>query len=552
MANKILTPFTLWEKFSDNLPLNETTLFNESINNAVYNYVYFSGRNVGVSRVRIYGIYAQQKNVKANTIIILPDVSGKVDVDLVSHFANRGFNVLSVDLAGKREGVSDFTVYPDKISYANYENSNNTFNSVPTTAKDTCWYEWCAVARYAVSYAKSKAPDAKIGVLGINNGANVAWQLTATDERVSASAFISGAGWIAYKGIFKHSEKDIVFGDERYRFIAGVDAHTYAQHVKVPVFFASTTNSDDFDSDRAVDTLQRVDNQNKCWFNFSVASKDVLDSESLNDIYLFFDKFISGKRVKIPTIPKISAEIDNEEIIYTVEVANSEEVESITLYSSDNDLNPTERVWYLQSTPISVQDNEYTFKRLLYGKVDFDISFAVVKYKNGFTLSSKFNYLEVQVESNSKVPSVIFSSSKMMTSFIVKNLKTKLFGEVFSAENLYDYVKGPYGIIGVNTKNTLISYSIKKFAGSINYNSFVKLDVYTPVPDTLNIKLSSVDGNEYFVSLNFGGSEGWENVNVPFSEFKTEIGMPIKNFEDIYCVTVYSQGSIIINNFLIL
>ena len=57
-------------------------------------------------------------------------------------------------------GVLDYTVYPDKISHANYDNSSETFNYVKTTAKDTCWYEWCAVAKYAVSYAKSKSPNA--------------------------------------------------------------------------------------------------------------------------------------------------------------------------------------------------------------------------------------------------------------------------------------------------------------------------------------------------------------------------------------------------------
>ena len=552
MANKILTPMTLWDKFSDNLSLNETKLFSESINNTVYNYVYFSGRSVGSSRVRIYGIYAEQKNVKANTIIVLPDVSGRVDVDLISHFANRGFNVLSIDLAGKQEGVSDYTVYPDKISYANYENSSTTFNSVPLTAKETCWYEWCAVARYAVSYAKQKSPNAKIGVLGIKNGANVAWQLTATDDRVNASAFISGAGWIAYKGVYKHLSQEIELNDERYRFIAGVEAHTYAQHVKVPVFFASTTNSDHFDCDRAVDTLQRVDNQNKCWFNFSVTSKEVLGSDSLNDIYLFFDKFIGGKRIKIPSIPKIKAELDGEEVVYSVEVSNYDEVESVTLYYSDNDINPSERVWFLQSKPFSIDNEVYNFRRMLYGKVDFEISYAVVKYSSGFTLSTRFNFQEINVQSNSKVPSVIFSSSKMTSTFVVKNEKTKLFGEVFSADNLYDYVKGPCGIIGVSTKNLLISYSIKKIADTISYNSFIKLDVYTAIPDTLSIKITLNDGSEYSVSLNFSGNSGWENVNVPFSEFKTDIGMPLKNFDDISTIAVYSLGSILINNFLVL
>ncbi len=552
MANKILTPITLWDKFNDRLSLNDTTMLSETIGNSVFNYVYFSGRSVGVSRVRIYGVYAEQKNVKANTIVILPDVSSGVDVELITHFANLGYNVLSVDLAGKREGVTDYTVYPDKISYANYENSDSTFNYVETNAKETCWYEWCAVARYAVSFAKAKSPTAKIGVLGIKHGANVAWQLTAVDNRVNASAFISGAGWLAYKNVFKYSFEDIKLDDERCRFIAGVDAHAYAQHVKVPVFFATTTNSDEFDVDRSIDTLQRVDNQNKCWHNFTSTSKNVIDSNSLTDIELFFDKFIANKRVKIPTIPKILAEVDGEEIKYFVEVSNPDDVVSVKAYASSNDLNPAERVWFLLSEPISSKNGEYVFKRRVYGRVDFEISYAVVKYKSGITLSSKFDYQNFNVYSNSKIPSVIFSSSNMVSNFIVKEVKTKRLGDVFSINKLYDFVKGPCGIVGVSTKNTLISYSIKKFATSLNSNSFIKFDAYTSVPDNLTIVLSSNDGNEYFTVIALDGNNSWNNFTTTFSEFKTKYGMPLKNFAEIYSMTLYSMGSVLVNNFLIL
>ena len=552
MANKILTPITLWEKFNENHSLNETTLLSETIGNAVFNYVYFSGRNVGVSRVRIYGIYAQQKNAKANTIVILPDVSGKVDIDLITHFANRGYNVLSVDLAGKRDGVSDFTVYPDKISYANFEKCESTFNYVENTAKETCWYEWCAVARYAVSYAKSKSPNAKIGVLGVRHGANVAWQLTATDSRVTASAFIMGAGWLAYKDVFKHSGEDIKLDDERCRFIAGVDAHAYAQHVKVPVFYVSTTNCDEFDVDRSLDTLQRVDNQNKCWHNFTCMSKDVLGIDSLIGIEQFFDKFVSNKRIKIPSKPKIYAEVDGEDICYYVEASNPEEITSVKVYASSNDLNPSERVWFLVSDLISKKDGEYVFKRRLYGKVDFEISYAVVTYSSGITLSTNFDCQELNVYSNSKIPSVIFSSSKLTSNFIVKQFKTKLLGDVFSMNNLYDFVKGPCDIIGVSTKNTLISYSIKKLIDGLNYDSFIKFDAYTSVPDCLTIILSSSEGTEYSVSLSLEGSEVWENFSLPFTEFKTSEGIPLKRFDDIYSMTIYSMGSALVNNFLIL
>ena len=86
----------------------------------------------------------------------------------------------------------------------------------------------------------------------------------------------------------------------------------------------------------------------------------------------------------------------------------------------------------------------------------------------------------------------------------------------------------------------------------MNYDSFIKFDAYTSVPDCLTIILSSSEGTEYSVSLSLEGSEVWENFSLPFTEFKTSEGIPLKRFDDIYSMTIYSMGSALVNNFLIL
>ena len=551
MSNEILTPITLWEGFDDSLPFKETVLKTETIGNANFNYFYFSGRSILKKRVRIYGVYAKQKNTKSDTIIILPSVSERADVNLVTHFASLGFNVLTVDLRGKVDGEADYTVYPEEISYANYETRGRTMEFVDDSAKNTCWYEWCAVARYAVSYAKANNPNGKIGVLGLKHGANVAWQLTATDDRVDASAFAFGAGWLAYKGVSKFSQEEIELDDERCRFIAGVDAHSYAQLVKVPVLYLGATNSPEFDPERAVDTLQRANNQNKSWHNFVNSSVDTLDSYCLNDVNCFFQKYLSAKRVKFPNIPKISLEVDGEDVIYTVEFSTALDVKSVHVYTSSNELNSSERVWFMPPLE-SASDGKCVFRRRLHGFVEFEIAYAVVKYNTGIALSSKFVFESVNVNSNSKIPCVIFSSSRLMTTFIVDNFKGKKLGNTFTLDKLREYVSGPLGILGVSTKNTLVSYAIKEFSNVLDGSSFIKFDVYTPVNDTITIKLLSKSGFEYLTSVNLAGQNKWQNLTIEFSEFKTDIGMPIKKFDDIYLISVSSNGGVAINNFLVL
>ncbi len=551
MANNILTPINLWDEFNSLLPLKETVLKSETIGNAVFNYVYFSGRQIGNERVRIYGIYAEQKNLDAGTIIIIPSVDEPLDADLVLYFSNAGFNVLAVDIHGKCDNVSDFTVYPSSISYANYVDCGRTFDYVDNTAKETCWYEWSAVIRYAVSYAKEKNPDGKIGLLGVKHGANVAWQVTAVDDRVDASAFLFGAGWRAYKGVFKNTQEEIELDDERCRFIAGVDAHSYAQLVKVPVLYLGATNNAEFDVERAVDTLQRVDNHNKTWQHFINVSIDSLDRYCLTDLEIFFSKFIANKKIKIPSIPKLTVEVDGEDATYIVDCADIDNVEKVQVFASSNDMNPAERVWFM---PLRVSSNDKTFKfeRRLYGVVDFEIAYAVVRYKNGMTLSSKFTFDKLNVKSNSKIPNVIFSSSRLLTRFMFKEIKVDLLSNVICDDKIKTYLSGPLGILGISTKNKLISYSIGKFADVLSERSFIKFDVFTSVPDVITIELNTKNGLTFSQSTTLTPCRKWQNLTINLNEFKTEIGMPIKDFSEINSICVSSKGDVAINNFLVL
>ena len=54
MANKILTPIALWKDFDDTLPLEEETIFEARAGGVVLREVFFSGRETGDGRVRIY------------------------------------------------------------------------------------------------------------------------------------------------------------------------------------------------------------------------------------------------------------------------------------------------------------------------------------------------------------------------------------------------------------------------------------------------------------------------------------------------------------------
>lgn len=551
MPNKILTPITLWQDFDDTLPLKETVIKTLPINNVDYNYLYFSGRQTDTGRVRIYGIYAKQKNNSLGSILILPDAKDEIDQELIFHFSNLGYDVLCVDLHGEGENFKDYTKYPSDVDYANYVKCERSFNFVDNTAKETCWYEWTSIARYSVSFLKSKNPNNKIGVLGIKQGANVLWQLSAMDKRVDASIFLFGAGWLAYNKLFKLEGNNIEIDDERTKFLAGIESQAYAQFVECPTLYLTTTNCNEFDSERAMDTLLRLKNLDDSYVNFITTAKAVLDQNSLKNCELFFEKYLLNKKVTLGQ-PEIEVAIDDEDILFNVTSTKKSEIEEVKVYVSFNDINPKERIWYNASFLSQNKSGTYKFTQRVLGNCETIIAFAVVKYTNGFTCSTRYCYKKANLNTSSVFPSLIFSSTKMPSNFVVEDIKGELYGNVFTVEDTYSLSEGPYGIFGITSENTLTSYAVRKLAPRLNDDSFIKFDIYLKTQDTLTVILNTLDDVKYSYVLPVNSSEEWQNIQLTFADFKSELGQSIKNFDKITSISVSVQGTLMVNNFIII
>lgn len=552
MSSSILTPLTLWQDFDDTLPLKEAVIKTLPIGGADFNYIYFSGRQAENGRVRIYGLYAKQKTEPLGSILILPDSKDSIDQELVLNFSNLGYDVLCVDYRGEFDNSTDFTKYPTDVEYANYLKCDRSFNFVDKTAKETCWYEWTSVARYAISFLKNKNPSKKIGVIGIKQGANVLWQLASMDKRVDASIFLFGAGWLAYKNLFKLEGNNIEIDDERTKFLAGIESQAYAQYVECPVLYLTTTNCDEFDSERAMDTLLRLKNPSESHINFVTNAKSVLNLKSLKNCEIFLAKYVSGVKLNLGQ-PKIEIDFDGEDILYSVSSTRKADITSVQVFSSFNDISPKERIWYNVLNYTKNKSGVYKFRQRILGECNMVIAFAIVNYSNGFTASTSYCYSKnVDYVTSSVFPSVLFSSSKMPTTFIVEDIKTELIGNVFSNDKLYSLKEGPCGIYGIYSENTLTSYAVRKIASRLNDDSFIKFDLYLKNNDTLTVKLITESKVEYVYTLPVESGEFWHNIQLPLSDFKSNLSQSIKDFDKITSISISSIGSFMINNFIII
>lgn len=569
LASKILTPSAIWKDFKGDLPLKESKINEMTYDGISYTEVYFSGRETETGRVRIYGLYARPvvfpKSRKPGGVLILPDFSETVNLETVNHFAKQGYCVLMVDYRGDYEGVQNHTNYPTEIDYANYIKTGENLFKVPLTAKQTCWYEWVAVAKYALAYLKSKPEIGKIGVIGIKQGGNVGWQLCANEPRVSCFCPLFGMGWQAYNKIFKHSgdEKELVMDDERYRYLGGVDAHAYAPHVSCPVFYAAGTNSSDFDCDRAMDTVARVKENVFCSFNLAPRFKNVIDKRCDDSLAVFLKRYLAQdganvERYYMPASPQLSVALgddDKRTVFAKVEPDCFEKLHSVTAYLSEGIVDPSKRNWVTMTAVNKRESGVKYFKTTLGGGCDFVTAFVVAEYKNGFSVSSRIVSKKIEGEQPLSTKMLYNSKSGTDSFTVLEEEKHSLGGVFFLEPRGVELVECASGITGVLSPFGLLTYKIGEKRFVFDERSIVKLDVYCEEFTCLRISLTTDEPEgltDYSVTVNLKGSTVWQNVQVTFSELKSEKRLSIKDFSTVVALKIKAESRFAVNNVLLI
>ncbi len=565
-VRKILTPSAVWKDFNSDLPLKESKVNEMTYDGISYVEVYFSGRETESGRVRIYGLYARPQplpmNRKLGAVLLLPDYKETINLELVNHFAKMGYAVLMVDYRGDVGESTNHTNYPTEIDYANY--GKEDMFRVERTAKETCWYEWVAVGKYALSYLKSRPEVDKIGVVGIKQGANVAWQLLYNETRVSCFVPIFGMGWQAYKNLFKCESGDITMDDERYRWLGGVDAHVYAQYCQCPVLYLAGTNNSDFDCERGVDTLARVSKEIKCSFNYTPRFRDAINKKSADDIALFLKKYLTkagaaSDRLYFPESPTVTLAFseDFRSVFAEVSTDETDKLKSLTLYLSEGIANPSWRNWSVMQ-PVknkNTADKKY-FKQQLGGGVPFVHVFAVADYKNGVSVSSRIVYKKLEKPSPVTLANMLYSSRNGVDCFTVYDEKSTSIGKILFCENGgIELAECANSITGATSRYGLLNYRISENRFTPNLRSIIKFDVYCEDYTALNFSVMIDEGGvlvPYSSKVELKGSKVWQKVQIDFASFKNEQRMSIKNYEKIVAVKIDAESRFAVNNLLLI
>lgn len=559
MINTILTPTVIWKNFALPDTICAQILNIETTAGFTTSKLIFEGRKVKDGAVKIYAELSRDEKLEScPVVLLLEDFSINQDKTLANDLLKKGFAVLTVDLAGKMEDKEFFTSYPESLNYANYENAKDELYTVKSNAKSTCWYEWCAVIRYALKYLKNQPWVTSVGGFAISDVATTLWHVAGTDKNLDSAVFALNSGWQGYKGLYKFSgEVDPQFSDERYMLIAGIDAQSYAMHVTCPTLLLCATNSDKFDLDRACDTLCKMPDGVYSAVHYSINQIDRIDFDAYNNAILFFNKYLQKQDLTLPSDLEIKADIIDGKI--EIDISTEEKgVAEIEVYLAQEHFSPELRGWHKIAVE-EVGGGKYHATYLPFAQSGLFTLFATLKDKNGFIICSNVigrRFKEEEIESTYK-NTILYSSRKENAHTIFASARSAQENpngvNVFNKDNVV-VKKGPMGIEGVGCNGGLLSFIIGSKKYKPTDGAMFMIDVYAKEQATLTIKLiTNYFGNkvEYLYNTNVLGGEVWHNVQIDMNKFKTVEGMSLKEYSKVEAIEIdVKETEFLINNAL--
>ena len=555
ILSNILTPLAIWKNFSATSDLAPEILCDYTEEGIRYEEVAFNGRKTDDGTVRIYGVLARSDASPSKFgVIIMADSKSAIRKDLLKFFTDRGYAALQVDYAGEREGVEKFTKYPASVGYANDVKSGRYKYFVDENAEKTSWYEWTAVGIYAKKYLEQRLGGSDIGLIGIRDGGEIAWKL-AVAEQFSCAVMISACGWKAYEGYGKFENAEPKFDDERYRFVAGIDSQAYAPYVRCPVLMLCTTNDPEFDYDRAYDTFSRInpEYQGQSAITYSVNCDCRVDTKSTQDLFMYLDSFVKGRRVFIPKPVEMGVVVDEKSNL--VIKASCDELgilEDCGVYVAEDCAESAYRSWAKVPFKRNVNSHEREFFVNIYEKTKLLFILGYAVYSNGFTVWSKLTVKKISGKfRNSRAKSRIMYSVKGSDSFGVGDLAENSVGGVFIVDGCVmpklvqaQGLNGIYSPCGLYTSR---SYS-PQFAPDAD--SILRFDICPDVDGKCAITLDcGKETGVYRLKVKVVGGV-WQKIILESKLFKNADGMPLESFAECRSITLMCGVKYALNNLM--
>ena len=542
----IVSAISLWKKFDLSNPLGASEWGIENADGMRRSHISYYGHKTEEGSVRIYARFCRPEgDGKRPTILFLGDAGEPVNEEILTYFTQKGYAVLAPDYSGKTssdgEGVLR-TVYPASLEYGNFEKAQGLDSLRDLETDKTAWFEWTYVALYSVAYLKNREDVGEIGVVGVRKGGEIAWQVMLSPD-IKCGVPISAAGWRSFAKIAKFGD-DIAhnLSDDRHRYIAAVEAQSYAPYVKCPVLMLSALHDKTFDCDRAYDTYSRIGNTDGNALAYSMESGGCIGPNGLADMDLFLEKNLKGREIYIPDTLNVSLKETEEGLLVEVECDKEGILQESGIFYAEADVKTKSayREWRCKHKVdgISVKNGKYSYVIRPFAGASAAFVFAYAKYINGFRVMSKIVSRRFSKTDPNAVRSRNVFTDGNLECFSIAEHEDYSIGGIFLERSAvpkhlvgYGDIKGAYSIGGIRT------YKISSPRFVPMENALLAFDVYSPQTQDIVVTIETAqvekgDGS-YSCTVPVKGGGKWKRIILKAADFKGgEYGYPLENFSD--------------------
>ena len=558
MEMRLLTPTEIWEGFNPVKDGTETSIISSrESDNIITHEVFFTSEKTESGRVRVYAriSYDSRWRDARPALLFLPshDEGRRFD-DITASLIKAGYVVCYCDYLGRvspeHEDVPH-TTYPEEYSYACAPECFDHLYRITTTGRETPWFLWAKIARRAITMlSELRYVDAsRIALIGVDLGAQIAWQTAGMDGRVRALVPINGGGYLWRRGVprFPGGDRELPADDEERAYSAGVGAETYAKFVSCPTYYIVSSNSPHTDVDRAGDILALVPARSKVLLIVKGTASQI-SVTAYESLILWLRKNFAHDSAPVK-MPEVFFRTD-ENVLY-LHLRYGGKTKDVKAFYSHGEPVSFARNWAPLSEPQSVGEDETVYRVPVEDPNELVVAYATVSDADGILCSSRVAGV---IPASAGVKTAVTAGKRRSRIIYSGEMGTGLFwvttDDFFLDENVLSVKEGPFSIKGVSVSQgtlMLCRSSYDDFAS--DKNALLRMDIYSP--DAREIEFSFVSYPElshFSCTIPLAGGDFWQKVNLSAAECKNEDGKALPRFSICKLLKISGAEGVVFNN----
>lgn len=506
------------------MPLDTSEIYRAETDFGTEKRVYFNGEATAVGCTRIYARLLIPREKADKLVLFMPAPEQDIHSVDFSSFLNNGWAVLAVDYAGNVFDRMRFTIYPNALSFANYNHDN--LYAASSSPQKTCWYVWTAVCLRALTFAESENYK-KVAIVGMGLGASNTFRAAAL------SSFPVCAVSVFSPGFFPFSDDPELMNTSISLNVTG-----YAPMLKIPFLQLCCSN----DSDSSLDSISELIEQcsNKGSLYIMPRANKVFSSNIHNDLMIFLSKHFDGDTENLAPHFDFTISGATNKMYFSVKCADN--IEKISLYVSHAITNPTYRNWRAVQLE-KVGENEFMGYTEIYHADEPVYSFVTLETSDGFMYGSTVN---------KKIPSQL----KIKPVPIIK--KRLIYDSDMGVDDFFslgfDYIpaikEGPFNISGISANKGFCTYKLGDIAFRGERDSVLQFLMFSPVNQ--KVKFSVTDGelfNSYTCEKNISPDTDWTKIMISPSDLKSDEGT-LDGWDKAIFLRIDAEEEILISSLL--